>query len=185
MDPESGSHFRVRCSRLTAIIRPEKAEDAPAIRAVTAAAFKGALYSRGTEAAIVDALRDAGALTLSLVAEKQGRIVGHVAFSPVTINGQAGHWFGLGPVSVEPAEQGCGIGQALIRDGLERLRATGAEGCVLLGDPAYYGRFGFASDPKLRYGDVPPEYFQRLSFTGAEPEGEVAYHTGFDTPRPA
>jgi putative acetyltransferase len=163
------------------IIRPEIAEDAPAIRAVTAAAFKGAPYSSGTEAAIVDALRDAGALTLSLVAEEQGRIVGHVAFSPVTINGKAGGWFGLGPVSVEPAEQRRGIGQALIRDGLERLKSAGAEGCVLLGDPAYYGRFGFISDLRLRYGDVPPEYFQRLSFTGIEPEGEVAYHVGFNT----
>ena len=167
------------------IIRHEMADDVPAIRAVTAAAFKGMLYSSGTEATIVDALRDAGVLTLSLVAEKQGRIVGHVAFSPVTINGEAGRWFGLGPVSVEPAEQRHGIGQALIREGLERLRATGAEGCVLLGDPAYYRRFGFVSDPKLRYGDVPPEYFQRLSFTGIEPEGEVAYHAGFDTAGPA
>lgn len=167
------------------IIRPEMADDVPAIRAVTAAAFKGMLYSSGTEATIVDALRDAGVLTLSLVAEKQGRIVGHVAFSPVTINGEAGRWFGLGPVSVEPAEQRRGIGQALIREGLERLRATGAEGCVLLGDPAYYRRFGFNSDTKLRYGDVPPEYFQRLSFTGVEPEGEVAYHAGFDTAGPA
>jgi putative acetyltransferase len=163
------------------VIRPETADDASAIRAVTSAAFKGAPYSSGTEAAIIDALRNAGALMLSLVAEEQGRIVGHVAFSPVTINGKAGRWFGLGPVSVEPSEQRRGIGQALIRDGLERLRAAGAEGCVLLGDPAYYRRFGFVSDPKLRYGEVPPEYFQRLSFTGAEPEGEVAYHPGFDT----
>ncbi|QRM30475.1 GNAT family N-acetyltransferase [Microvirga sp. VF16] len=167
------------------IVRPEMAEDAPAIRALTAAAFEGAPHSSGTEAAIVDALRDAGALTLSLVAETQGRIVGHVAFSPVTINGEAGRWFGLGPVSVEPAEQRRGIGQTLIREGLERLKALGAEGCVLLGDPAYYRRFGFVSDPKLRYGEVPPEYFQRLSFTGSEPEGEVAYHAGFDTAGPA
>jgi putative acetyltransferase len=107
-----------------------------------------------------------------------------VAFSPVTINGEAVRWFGLGPVSVEPAMQRRGIGRALIRDGLERLRSAGAEGCVLLGDPAYYRRFGFVSDPKLRYGDVPPEYFQRLSFNGAEPEGEVAYHAGFDAGHP-
>ncbi|MEE1611790.1 GNAT family N-acetyltransferase [Microvirga sp. CF3016] len=166
------------------VIRPEIAEDIPSIRAVTVAAFKGAPYSSGTEAAIVDALRDAGALTLSLVAEDHGRIIGHVAFSPITINGEAGRWFGLGPVSVEPGEQRRGIGQALIRDGLERLRAAGAEGCVLLGDPAYYRRFGFVSDPKLRYGDVPPEYFQRLSFNGAEPEGVAAYHAGFDAGRP-
>lgn len=167
------------------IIRPEMAGDAPAIRAVTAAAFRDAPHSSGTEAAIVDALRDTGALTLSLVAERQGRIAGHVAFSPVTINRQAGRWFGLGPVSVEPAEQRRGIGKALIRDGLERLRDAGAEGCVVLGDPAYYRRFGFVSDPNLRYGDVPPEYFQHLSFTGSEPAGEIAYHPGFDAGRPS
>ena len=162
------------------IIRTERDEDAPAIRVLTAAAFENAPHSSGTEAAIVDALRDAGALTLSLVAESEERIVGHVAFSPVTINGEAGRWFGLGPVSVDPTEQRRGTGQALIWDGLERRKAAGAEGCVLLGDPAYYRRFGLISDPKLRYGDVPPEYFQRLSFTGVEPEGEVAYHSGFN-----
>jgi putative acetyltransferase len=162
------------------IFRPERDGDAPAIRAVTAAAFKDAPHSSGTEAAIVDALRDAGALTLSLVAESEDRVVGHAAFSPVTIDGKADRWFGLGPVSVEPAEQRRGIGKALIREGLKRLAAAGAEGCVVLGDPAYYRRFGFISDARLRYGEVPPEYFQRLSFTGAEPEGEVAYHPGFD-----
>ena len=166
------------------VVRPETAEDAAAIRALTVAAFKDVPYSSGTEAAIVDALRDAGALALSLVAEDHGRIVGHVAFSPVTINGEAGRWFGLGPISVEPGQQRRGIGQALIQDGLERLKAAGAEGCVLLGDPAYYRRFGFVSDAKLRYGDVPPDYFQRLSFNGAEPEGEVAYHAGFDAGQP-
>ncbi len=165
------------------IIRPEADGDTPAIHALTDAAFRDAPHSSGTEAAIVDALRDAGALTLSLVAEEQGRIVGHVAFSPVTINGEAGRWFGLGPVSVEPLEQRRGIGQALIREGLDRLRNTGAEGCVVLGDPAYYRRFGFVSDPKLHYGGVPPEYFQRLTFTGAMPEGEIAFHAGFDTSR--
>src|SRR5688572_3089081 len=161
------------------MIRVENVDDESAIRAVTAAAFKSAPQSSGTEAAIIDTLRDAGALTLSLVAEQQGRIVGHVAFSPVTINGEVGRWFGVGPVAVEPAQQRRGIGEALIRDGLERLRRMGAEGCVVLGDPAYYRRFGFVSDPELRYGEAPPEYFQRLSFTGIEPAGEVAYHVGF------
>jgi putative acetyltransferase len=161
------------------LICPENGADACAIRALKDAAFRNAPHSSGTEAAIIDALRDAGVLTLSLVAKSEGHIVGHVAFSPVTINGKSGGWFGLGPVSVEPARQRRGIGQALILDGLERLKASGAQGCVLLGDPAYYQRFGFVSDPRLRYGDVPPEYFQRLSFTGVAPSGEVAYHPGF------
>jgi len=161
------------------IIRHECDEDASAIRAVIVAAFKDAPHSSGTEAAVVDALREAGALTLSLVAEKQGQIVGHAAFSPVTINGQAGRWFGLGPVSVEPVDQRRGTGAALIREGLQQLRAAGAEGCVVLGDPSYYQRFGFVSDSRLRYGKVPPEYFKRVSFTGVEPAGEVDYHAGF------
>ncbi|MEA1672568.1 N-acetyltransferase [Nitrospirillum sp. BR 11163] len=166
------------------ILRPETATDAPAIRALTDAAFKDAPHSGGTEAAIVDALRNAGALTVSLVAVQEGVIVGHVAFSPVTIDGRSGGWFGLGPVSVESIRQRRGIGGALIREGLRRLVAMGAEGCVVLGEPAYYSRFGFVADSRLRYPGVPPEYFQRLAFTGTgpagtDPEGEVAYHPGF------
>ncbi|HWW65591.1 MAG TPA: N-acetyltransferase [Sphingomonadaceae bacterium] len=161
-------------------IRLEVPGDIHAIRAVTAAAFKDAAYSSQTEARIIDALRGAGALSLSLVAEEQGRVVGHAAFSPVTIDGEAGRWFGLEPVSVEPAHQRRGIGEALIREGLNRLIAGGAEGCVVLGDPAYYGRFGFVSDPDLRFSDAPTEYFQRLSFGESRPKGEVSYHVGFN-----
>lgn len=161
-------------------IRPEHPDDIDTIRRLTTAAFKEMPYSSGTEAAIVDALRSAGALVLSIVAVQDGEIVGHVAFSPVSINGEAKGWYGLGPVSVWPARQGKGIGQALIRDGLSRLKAMNAQGCVVLGDPAYYGRFGFTSDPDLRYGDAPPEYFQRLAFTDAVPKGEVTFHAGFD-----
>ncbi|WP_269931134.1 GNAT family N-acetyltransferase [Aminobacter sp. HY435] len=160
-------------------IRPEQPGDVETIRLLTQAAFKNAPHSSQTEAAIVDALRDAGALTVSLVAVEGDQIVGHVAFSPVTINGKDADWYGLGPVSVWPDRQAKGIGQALIREGLGRLKQRGAGGCVVLGDPGYYGRFGFASDPGLRYGDIPPEYFQRLAF-GPAPKGEVAYHPGFD-----
>jgi putative acetyltransferase len=137
-------------------------------------------YSSQTEKAIVDALRSAGALTLSLIAIEDGKIIGHVAFSPVTINGKTNGWYGLGPVSVWPNQQGRGIGQALIREGLNNLRDMNAQGCVVLGDPGYYSRFGFVSDPGLRYGDVPPEYFQRLGFTEIVPKGEVVFHPGFD-----
>jgi putative acetyltransferase len=161
-------------------IRLETPNDTDAVRSVTIAAFKDAPHSSQTEAYIVDALRDAGALTLSLVAEEHGQIIGHTAFSPVTINGEAGRWFGLGPVSVEPACQRRGIGVALISDGLQRLKDGGAHGCVVLGDPTYYGRFGFAVDPELRYSGAPPEYFQVLNFGELRPKGEVAYHAGFD-----
>src|SRR5689334_4880150 len=107
-------------------IRLERPEDAATIHALTDAAFKGMPFSDETEAGVIDGLRAAGALTLSLVATEGGEIVGHVAFSPVQINGEAGDWYGLGPVSVWPDHQRRGIGQALIRDGLQRLRSLGA-----------------------------------------------------------
>ncbi|AWC22449.1 putative acetyltransferase [Aminobacter sp. MSH1] len=161
-------------------IRAERPEDVDTIRSLTRAAFADAPHSSQTEAAIVDALRDAGALTLSLVAEDDGEILGHVAFSPVTIGGKDLGWYGLGPVSVWPDRQGRGTGQSLIRHGLEALRQLGAKGCVLVGDPAYYSRFAFVADPDLTYGDIPSEYVQRLAFCDEVPSGEVAFHEGFD-----
>lgn len=162
------------------IIRLENEGDADAIHALTAAAFQGKPFSDGTEAQVVDALRAAGALTISLVAEDYDEIIGHVAFSPVTINGQQGGWYGLGPISVAPARQRRGIGSALIETGLSQLRDLGADGCVLLGDPAYYSRFGFVGDSGLSHRDVDRRYIQWLSFTGDAPVGEVAFHPAFD-----
>ena len=164
----------------TPALRPETPADIDAIRALTRAAFSGADHSSQTEATIIDALRAAGALTLSLVAELDGAVVGHVAFSPVRIGGADIGWLGLGPVSVAPARQRRGIGRALVEEGLSRIEGRGAAGCVVLGDPAYYRRFGFAADPALRYGEVPPQYFQSRRFHGPAPQGEVAYHPGFD-----
>jgi putative acetyltransferase len=162
-------------------IRQERPEDAPTIRALTDAAFKGMPFSDQTEARVIERLRAAGALTLSLVAiEPGGEIIGHVAFSPVTIDGAAGDWYGLGPVSVWPARQRGGVGQALIRQGLQELRSRGAGGCVLLGDPAYYRRFGFERDPALSHAGAPPGAFQRLSLDGSRPRGEVSFHPAFD-----
>ena len=163
-------------------IRLERPEDATTIHALTETAFKGRPFSDGTEPKVVDALRAAGALTLSLVATQGGEIVGHVAFSPVTINGESGDWYGLGPVSVWPDRQRTGVGQALIRAGLRRLKSSGAGGCVLLGDPAYYGRFGFENDAGLRHAGGPAWAFQCLTLNGARPSGEVAFHPAFDGP---
>lgn len=160
-------------------IRHEEFSDIQAIRAVVADAFTDAPHSSGTETAIVDALRRDGALTISLVAEDEGEVIGHVAFSSVAIDGVATGWFGLGPVAVRSDRQRSGIGQALIRAGLDELRKQGAQGCVVLGDPAYYARFGFSSDPALRYGDVPAEYFQRFGFGQEQPRGMVDYHRAF------
>lgn len=160
------------------LIRPEQPHDARAISLLTTAAFQTAPHSDGTEAEIVDRLRSAGALLLSLVAEDGTGIVGHVAFSPVTI-GDDPAWVGLGPVSVAPSAQNAGIGTAMIREGLARMAATGHGGCVVLGDPAYYARFGFAATSAITYPGVPPEYFMALSFGDPMPQGEAAYHPAF------
>ena len=161
-------------------IRPERPADAVAIGHVTTAAFETAPHSSGTEARIVDGLRAAGALTVSLVAVEKGDVVGHVACSPVTIAGAEGAWYGLGPVSVRPDLQGRGVGRSLIRAGLEQLRALQAAGCVVLGEPGYYGRFGFGSDPALTWGGEPSPYFQRLVLAGPPASGDVAYHPAFE-----
>ena len=162
------------------IIRSELAADMPSIRQLTDAAFRDVAYSSQTEGAIVDALRLAGVLALSLVAEQNGMIVGHVAFSPVLIDGDDIGWFGLGPVSVSPPMQRRGVGSALINEGLQLLRDRGAAGAVVLGDPDYYRRFGFTSDHQLSFADVPSAYFQSIVLAGTPAKGVVTYHEAFD-----
>jgi predicted N-acetyltransferase YhbS len=165
-------------------IRPESAADAPAISAVTAAAFADAAHASHTEQHIVDALRAAGKLTVSLVAELDGTVVGHVALSPVSISGGASGWFGLGPISVLPQHQNRGVGSLLMRAALRVLCERRASGCVVLGDPHYYGRFGFKADPDLVLPGVPAQYFQALSFESARPKGLVAYDAAFSAAPP-
>ncbi|MGB0506239.1 MAG: GNAT family N-acetyltransferase [Pikeienuella sp.] len=160
------------------IIRSEHTADAAAIKAVTKAAFATAPHSDQTEAEIIDALRAADALTISLVAEDKEKITGHAAFSPVTINGNDMGWYGLGPVSVDPNHQKSGIGSALINAGLEQLKSIKANGCVVLGDPNFYQRFGFKADKGLVLPNVQADYFMRLVL-GDTASGEVAYHAGF------
>lgn len=161
-------------------IRPEHPTDAEAITRVTEQAFLSAPYSDQTEHFIVLALRRAGALSVSLVAEVEGQVVGHVALSPVRWSDGSAGWYGLGPVSVLPARQGRGIGQALVREGLAALRGLGAAGCVVLGEPGYYGRFGFAHRPDCVLEGVPPEYFQVLAFGAHMAAGRVTYHEAFN-----
>jgi len=158
----------------------ERPGDEAAIRAVTQAAFAGHPHSQQTEAAIVDALRAADALTVSLVAIDGDVLVGHVAFSAVTVDGTERGWFGLGPVSVAPEHQRAGIGSRLVTAGLGELARRGAHGCVVLGDPGYYRRFGFAPRAGLTYGEVPPAYFQALAFGDETVSGDVDYHAGFN-----
>ncbi|TFH88473.1 N-acetyltransferase [Billgrantia azerbaijanica] len=161
-------------------LRPEAPDDAEAIEAVTVAAFGEAPHTSHTEQHIVRALRAAGALSVSLVAECDGELVGHVAASPVTLLDGTPGWFGLGPVSVLPAWQGRGIGSALVRACLGRLRERGARGCVLVGEPGYYQRFGFRSLPGLILPGVPPEYFMALCWTNERPRARVAFHPAFE-----
>jgi putative acetyltransferase len=160
-------------------IRPEQPSDIATIRQIIKAAFAPTEYSSQTEAEIIDALRKANALKISLVAVDGGAVIGHVAFSPVTIDGGDYGWYGLGPVSVRPDRQNEGIGGNLIRDGLSRLTDIGARGCVVLGDPGYYERFGFENDVNLIFEGVPAEYFMRQRFDGPLPVGKVCYHNAF------
>ena len=147
---------------------------------LTQATFKDIEYSSHTEQFIVNALRNSQQLTLSLVAEYEGQIIGHIAFSPVSITDGTTDWYGLGPVSVQPEFQNQGIGSQLIHAGLDKLKMLKAGGCVLLGDPDYYARFGFKAQSELVLQGVPPEYFQVLYFTGKMPHGDVVYAEAFN-----
>ena len=164
------------------IIRPETPEDHQAITDVTLAAFTGKFSDNPTEHLIILGLREAGALSLSLVAELDGRIAGHVAFSVVKVNGADIGWYGLGPISVQPELQKQGFGSKLIHAGLSRIRSMGAKGCVLEGSPEYYQRFGFRSYPSLIHELAPaPQYFMAIPFYDEVPGGRVEYHPAFYT----
>lgn len=164
---------------MSAVIREERAEDREAVARIIAAAFSLVPYASGTEARIVERLRDEGAMTLALVAEADGRVVGHVALSLVRIDGATG-WHALGPIAVRPDVQGQGTGSALVREALGRLRDMDAEGCVLVGNPSYYGRFGFAHHAGLMAPPYPDEVVLGLSFGSAPPRGKIAFHPAFD-----
>ena len=164
---------------LKIVIRSETDADVRAITEVTIAAFKTLEISHHTEQFVIAALRAANALTLSLVAEVDGRVIGHIAFSPLTISDGTRNWYGLGPVSVLPEYQRQGIGKALMQEGLSRLKAMNAQGCCLVGHPDYYRQFGFRNMPGLVLEGVPPEVFFVLPFDGHTPQGAVTFHDGF------
>ena len=160
-------------------IRDETSSDAEAISKVTEAAFKTLKISRHTEPFIIEALRAAKALAVSLVAERNGMVIGHIAFSPVAVSDGTPGWYGLGPVSVLPEHQRQGVGKTLIREGLSRLQAMGAQGCCLVGHPGYYRKLGFCNPTGLAVNGVPAEFFFARTFTGCYPQGTVAFHDAF------
>ena len=168
---------------LPAICRPELPDDAPAIAALVTAAF-----GNPAEAGLVDALRRASALVLSLVATSHGEVVGHVALSPVEVAGKPGQrrWLGLGPLAVAPALQRRGIGKALVRRALELAGEGGAAAVFVLGDPHYYGGLGFDAAAPLGWRcayDAPEPAFRvcRLGDPAQlPPPGTVLYHPAFD-----
>jgi predicted N-acetyltransferase YhbS len=168
-------------------VRPETAADVDAISDLTRRAFAGLAYSDGTEPGIIDALRTAGALTLSFVAEMDGTIVGHVAFSPALPDDGSSGWYTLGPISVEPALQRRGIGSRLITDGLRTLESRNASGCIVLGDTRYYTRFGFVAAPDHAPAGEPKEYFMVRGLRSSIPRGTINFHDVFrhagDEPR--
>lgn len=157
-------------------IRPETAADTVAIHALTARAFAGKSYSDGNEQDLIDALRYAGALTVSLVAEHGGQIIGHVALSPAFAQDGSPGWFALGPVSVDPLWQRQGVGGRLIQESMARLMALNAAGCVVLGDTGYYPRHGFVPRPELAPPSEPAQHYMTRPLRDAIPETQVSFH---------
>ncbi|QTD91142.1 GNAT family N-acetyltransferase [Burkholderia anthina] len=167
-------------------LRDERASDVDAIGRVIVAAFADEPQHGQFERRIVDALRAGGALSVSLVAERDERVIGHVAFSPVSIDGAPAasqQWYGLAPLAVRPDCWRQSIGAGLVRTGLDALRRLGARGCVVLGDPAYYARFGFEPFDGLVFAHALPGHFLALSFeaTAPRPSGDVRYHDAFES----
>lgn len=161
------------------IIRHEKASDIDTISNVTREAFKDHPFSQQIEHVIIRDLRAADALAISLVTEIDGRVVGHIAFSPVTISDGTPNWYGLGPVSVLPEFQGCRIGTAMVNNGLDLLKSMNSKGCALVGLPAYYYRFGFINYPWLIHEGVPQKVFVVKSLLGQVPTGTLEFHQAF------
>lgn len=163
------------------LIRAEKENDRDAVYAVNASAFE-----TPSEANLVDALLEQAQPVVSLVAEDNGEVVGHIMFSPVSLSDYPDlKVMGLAPMAVAPEHQRKGIGSALVRAGLEQCEQLGYAAVVVLGHPEYYPRFGFS--PSSRFGiyseyEVPEDVFMAMELQlGAlsGKTGRVKYHAAF------
>ena len=163
-------------------IRTEAPGDEAAIHDLIARAFAPMPFADGDEQDLVDRLRADGDLALSLVAvDADGAVVGHVGFSPATIDHTACGWLQMAPVSVCPSRQLQGIGSALIEAGLRRLREQGASGVAVVGNPAYYERFGFTViDGLAPASEHDRPYFRAQAFGTNAPTGTLRYAPAFD-----
>ncbi len=166
------------------LIREQREADFAAVHELVIAAFKTLPIACGREQFVMDELWRSGAATVALVAEDNGVIVGQVAFSKVLVGGRELDWYGCGPVSVLPARHKQGIGSTLMRAGLEKLRALGSKGCVVVGDPNYYRRFGFENTDAMQEPEVPPQYFMAQRFAGDMPSGDVTFDKAFAAAAP-
>ncbi len=164
------------------IIREELADDYAVIASITERAFAPMPFSDGDEHELIGKLRDAGVLAISLVAEYEGTVAGHIAYTPAFAADGSANWYALGPVAVEPGLQKRRIGARLIERGLAMLRERDAAGCVLVGDPAYYSRFGFKLYPEFCPEGEPEEYFQILPLRQTAPRSVVGFHPLFSHP---
>jgi putative acetyltransferase len=163
-------------------IRPERPGEEAAIRDTVIRAFAGHAYSDGDEQDVIDRLRADGDLLLSLVAEQDGAIIGHATFSPAILeNGEDG-WVVLGPMAVDPAHKGRGLGRKLIEAGEAIMRERGAKGITVLGDPELYARFGFATDTPMWLAGELGWAFQVKSLGPPIPATEQRYVRAFDPP---
>jgi putative acetyltransferase len=166
----------------TLTFRPETPADVEVIDDLTARPFAPMAFFDGTEPQVIKRLRARQELTLSLFAlDGAGQILGHVAFSQVHIPGQT-DWYGLGPISVEPAHQLKGIGRAMVKEAITQLRHLGARGIALVGNPAAYGPMGFVSLGHLSHGDLPPHLVQHMTLSGNDPLGELCFSSAFADP---
>ena len=161
------------------VIRPEQKRDFAAIGEVIRTAFFGKPYAAGDEAELVETLRLENALSVSLVAEFEGALVGQIAFSPAQTSDGTQSWYALGPVAVLPTHQGLGIGARLVRAGLQAISELGSDGCILTGDPAYYVRFGFEPSPSNVPVGESAEYFMIKLLGRQQPSGPISFHRAF------